>query len=87
MKNEETTFKLYLLVFTCLNIRAVHLEHVPLMSTSYFLLDFIKFSNIYCLSPDTVITVVRSLMRQEVSSALEEKKNAIRHIKIPVHAA
>ena len=42
-----TYSKFYLLVYTCSNIRAIHLELVPSMCISDFLLSFIKFTNIY----------------------------------------
>ena len=38
--------KYYLLIFTCLNVRAVHLELVPDMSTKQFVLAFLRFSHI-----------------------------------------
>ena len=96
VKNGETTSKFYLLVFTCLNIRAVHLELVPSMSTSDFLLAFIKFSNIY-RSPDSLYSdngstfthAARILQCSAGEDDLNDylSKNAIKHVKIPVYAA
>ena len=45
MGNDSSKF--YLLVFTCINVRAVHLELVPSMNNTDFLLALIKFCNIY----------------------------------------
>ena len=35
--------KMYILVFTCLNVRAIHLELLPDMSCAQFLLAFVRF--------------------------------------------
>merc|ERR1712055_1278249 len=43
--NEER--KMYMLIFTCLNIRANHIELVPDMSTNQFVLALCRFSNEY----------------------------------------
>lgn len=48
VKNEDgTSSKYYILLFTCLNIRAVHIELVPDMSAKAFLMAFQRFSNLY----------------------------------------
>ena len=39
--------KMYLLIFTCLSIRAVHLELVEDMTTKSFVQAFVRFTNIY----------------------------------------
>ena len=36
-----------MLLFTCLNVRAVHIELVPDMSTHQFVLAFTRFTNVY----------------------------------------
>lgn len=41
----KRNIKMYLLLFTCLNIRAVHIEVVPDMSVSSFLQALIRFTN------------------------------------------
>ena len=41
--------KFYILIFTCLNIRAVHFELLNSMSTEQFILAFIRFANRYAL--------------------------------------
>ena len=43
--NEER--KMYMLIFTCLNIRANHIELVPDMSTNQFVLALCRFTNEY----------------------------------------
>ena len=39
--------KMYILIYTCMNIRAVHLDLVPDMSAESFLLSYQRFSNLY----------------------------------------
>ena len=53
VKMGDETVKMYLLLFVCLNIRAIHMELLPDMTTANFLLAFIRFSNKYCI-PDSV---------------------------------
>ena len=40
---------MFVLIFTCLNIRAVHFELLPDMSTRNFVLAFQRFCNMYSL--------------------------------------
>ena len=48
VKNEfGENSKMYLLIFTCLNVRAVHIELVPDMSAQSFVLAFLRFVNLY----------------------------------------
>ena len=48
VKNElNENVKMYILIFTCLNVRAVHIELVPDMSTQSFVLAFLRFVNLY----------------------------------------
>ena len=51
IKNERTNTleKVYILIFTCLNIRAVHYELLPDMTTKQFLLAFKRFCNLYAI--------------------------------------
>ena len=39
--------KYYILIFSCFSIRAIHLELIPDMSTTQFMLAFVRFANIY----------------------------------------
>ena len=96
VKFGETTSKFYLLIFTCLNIRAIHLELVPSMSTSDFLLAFIKFCNIYNIpksiysdNAGTFLNATKILNASKVDDPLNEYlvKNSIRHVRIPVYSA
>ena len=45
--SSETKVKMYLLIFTCLNVRAVHIKIVPDMTTQSFILAFLRFTNLY----------------------------------------
>ena len=47
VKGDHSVCKMYLLIFTCLNIRAVHVELVKNMSIPSFILTLIRFTNIY----------------------------------------
>ena len=88
--------KVYMLVFTCLSVRAVHIELLPDMSANSVLFAIIRFCNIYCI-PHSIYSdnapsftqvcgiLNRAMMSSEVSAFFE--KNSIRHIKIPVYSA
>ena len=88
--------KMYILLFTCLNIRALHIELVPDMTTEHFLLAFLRFCNRYTipshLYSDNARAFVKSgdilsdvLSSQEFCAHLTELH--IKHIKIPLYAA
>ena len=47
--DHETSNKTYILIFTCLNTRAVHLELLNDMTTEGFVMAFIRFSNRYTI--------------------------------------
>ena len=49
VKIGETLRKMYLLVFTCMNIRAVHIELLPDLSCKEFLQAFTRFCNCYTI--------------------------------------
>merc|ERR1712237_243200 len=44
-KDKTNEVKMYLLIFTCLNVRACHLELIPEMNINQFVLAFIRFCN------------------------------------------
>ena len=46
----EKSVKMYILVFTCLNVRAVHFELLPNMSSRSFELAFQRFCNLYSIT-------------------------------------
>ena len=52
-KEGDKEVKMYLLVFTCLNVRACHLELILEMSTNKFFLVLIRFCNEYGI-PSTI---------------------------------
>ena len=47
VKQGENSKKMSILIFTCLNVRAIHIEFVEDMSTAAFVQALIRFSNIY----------------------------------------
>ena len=88
--------KVYILIFSCFNTRAIHLECVNSMSTSEFILAFVRFVNRFGI-PNTVYSdnaksflqaggIIQNLMS---SSEFEEKFRtaSISHKTIPVYAA
>ena len=50
VKGDHGVCKMYLFIFSCLNIRALHVEFVKNMSTHSFILALIRFTNIYGIS-------------------------------------
>lgn len=97
LKNEQGEhYKIYILIFTCFNTRAIHLEVVESMTTSEFLLAFIRFVNLYGV-PDSIYSDnARSFLQaggvlSEIlaSSEFEEKFKlaSIKHRTIPAYAA
>ena len=95
-ENSGHSVKVYVLIFTCLNIRAVHFELLPDMSTKNFLLAFHRFCNRYSiphyLYSDNAKAFLKggnilesSLQSKEVQEELE--KINIKHVKIPLYSA
>ena len=97
VKNEEgKVVKMYILLFTCLNARAVHIELVPDMSTHQFVLAFSRFTNVYGIPSHLYSDNAKSFIAgaEIVQKALvcdEYKANFdvfdIRHVKIPLYSA
>ena len=88
--------KVYILIFTCFNTRAVHLEAVSSMSTAEFILAFVRFVNRYGISLAIYSDNAKSFLQaggliQNLlsSSEFEEKFRtaSISHKTIPVYAA
>lgn len=92
----DKSVKVFTLVLTCLNIRTVHFELLPDMSTDSFILAFQRFCNMNCIpqylySANAKIFLKggsilgNSLRSEELQSELE--KCSIKHIKIPLYLA
>jgi len=91
-----TLQKVYLLVYTCLNIRAIHLDLLPDLSCKNFLLSFIRFCNaqgmpsaVYSDNASTFLQgmgiIADSNIDNEFSNYLV--KNNVKHNKIPLYSA
>jgi hypothetical protein len=92
---EGKPYKMYVIIFSCMQIRCIHLELVPTMSTADFLLAFKRFCNMYsspnCVYSDNARSLVQggeilqnSLISTEFSDHLKE--NQIKHIKISLYS-
>ena len=88
--------KMFILVFTCLNIRAVHFELLPDMSTKNFILAFQRFCNTYAipqyLYSDNGKQFIKggSILENSLQSkeVLEELANCnVKHVRIPLYSA
>ena len=42
--------KMYIIIYTCLNVRAIHLDLLPNMTTEAILMSFVRFSNVHGLA-------------------------------------
>ena len=89
------TKKYYILIFTCLCTRAVHLELVPDMSTHSFVSAMLRFSNLYGVPSHIYSDNCRSFLRgcdifSQVFTSKEYSNHfqmfQIKHIKIPVYS-
>ena len=97
VKNEEgEVVKMYILLFTCLNVRAAHIELVPDMSTHQFVLAFSRFTNVYGIpshlySDNAKSFIAGAEILQKALVCDEYKANFdvfdIRHVKIPLYSA
>ena len=88
--------KVYILIFTCFNTRAVHLEAVDAMSTSEFILAFVRFVNRYGIPSvvysDNAKSFIQAggIIEQLLSSSEFEESfriASIGHKTIPIYAA
>ena len=88
--------KMYILVYTCMNIRAIHLDLLPSMSCHDFLLSFIRFCNAHsipnCIFSDNASTFIQAM--GIVSNSFSDNefdsfllRNNVKHVKIPLYAA
>ena len=95
-KGSNQSQKMFLIIYTCLNIRAIHLDLLPDMTTKSFVQSFQRFVNIYGL-PDTVYsdnarTFIQGTDVIETFVVSEEgkeflRKNHIQHKRIPLYSA
>ena len=86
---------MYILIFTCMNVRACHIELIPEMSTNHFVLALIRFFNEYGI-PSTIysdnaksfISGVHVL--EQVFTSADVRKSFgiynIQHIRIPLYS-
>jgi len=88
--------KMYILVYTCLNIRAIHIDVLPDLSVNNFLLSFIRFTNrygrpraIFSDNASTFLMALGILKKSTTDDAFSDHliKNNIQHFKIPLYAA
>ena len=88
--------KMYILLYTCLNIRAVYIDLLPDMSTQNFILSFMRFCNLYTVPSYVYSDNAKSfiaggdlLENAFSSSAFSDHFDIynIKHIKIPVYSA
>ena len=89
-------YKMFLLIFTCLSIRAIHIEVVPDMSTHSFVLALLRFTNIYGIPSHIYSDNARSFIAgcnlvEDVVSSNEYNEHFrvhnIKHITIPLYSA
>lgn len=87
--------KYYLLIFTCLAVRACHVELIPEMSTEHFVLAIVRFCNEYGI-PDSIysdnaksfISGVNVLEKVFASAEFKERFSTynIKHVRIPLYS-
>ena len=96
VKTDSGVQKMYILVFTCLNIRSIHIELISDMSTHSFILAFIRFTNLYGIPSHIYSDNARSFIAgcdllEEVFTSSEYSEKFlvynIKHIKIPLYSA
>ena len=87
--------KMYILIYTCLNIRAVYLDLVPDMTTGTFLMSFIRFCNRFTipthLYSDNALSFIaggnlleKALTSQGFSDHLQQSN--VKHIRTPTYS-
>ena len=86
----------YLLIFTCLVVRAVHIEILPDMTSNSVLMAFIRFSNKFCIpakiysdNAPSFAQACRILNQAMVSSELRShfERNNVTHVTVPLYAS
>ena len=96
VKFGTTTVKMYILCFTCLNIRALHLELLPSMTCESILMAFTRFAGIYCIpsivysdNASSFLKTLKILAESFNDNSFESylQKNDIKHHTIPLYAS
>ena len=87
--------KMYILLFTCLSIRAIHIELLPDMTANQFVLALIRFTNhfgipshIYSDNDRSIIAGTNLVSQVFLSSEFKENfdKFNIKHVRIPLYS-
>ena len=96
VKLGEKYVKMYIIVYSCINTRAIHLELLPNMTCQMFLLSFVRFSNMYGLA-SVVYTDNQSTFLQGMGIACNSlssddftahlQRCNIKYVRIPLYAA
>ena len=95
IKDGSVEKKMYILIYTCLNIRAVHLDLLPDMSTQSFLSSFMRFTKIYgivdFMYSDNARTFAlggNAIENSLISDEFQEhmRINNIKHVRLPLYA-
>ena len=96
IKYQNKLTKMYIIVFTCLNIRSVHIELLPSMTCKDFLMCFVRFCNSNTI-PDALYSdnassfingmniMSNSVIDNDFTSYLI--MNNVKHIRIPLYSA
>jgi len=96
IKFENQLKKMYILVLTCINTRAVHFELLPDLTCEHFLLAFVRFTNRYCIpavvysdNANTFIQAMGILAESNADNPFSNYlvRNNIRHLRIPLYSA
>lgn len=96
VKFGEKFVKMYLVVYTCLSVRAVHIDLIPSMNCSDFLASFVRFCNAFChpscLYSDNAPTFIQAatvLQNSSLDNNLSEFLliNNIKFVRIPLYSA
>ena len=96
VKFGDTFVKMYLLIYSCLNTRAVHIDILPSMNCQQFLLAFIRFVNAFTIPSkifsDNANTFLMGMGILSDSFSTDDfseylRKNNIVHYRIPLYSA
>ena len=97
MKNSTDLTKIYLLIFIYLNIRSLHIEIIPDMTTQSFINALIRFCNFYGFPSRIYSDNARSfssalrgnIIKNHVNTdkfSNEFQINNIKHVKVPLYS-